>query len=373
MRLTVGIDARKVRDYGIGRYLEGILGALARQDGDERYVLFTRDGRRRDLPGTLPDTLPPDRFAVVACDAGLYSAAELFAFRGAARAHSLDVLHFPHYVRGLAPGCPVAVTIHDPIHLIFPPSFAARIYARGMMEWSARSAAELFTVSRAAAAALAGQLRIPAERFRVTPNGVGPPFTPPPPESVERFRREHGLEREFVLAMASHRPHKNLRGAIQAFTAAELPDADLVVPARDEAAARALAPFRAEGGRMRVLTGVTDAELPRLYAAARVVLIPSLFEGFGLPGLEAAACGAAVVATGIAAHREVLGDAALLTPSGSPGDLADALRRLWNDPDARTRLRAKGPARAAEFPWERGARATLEGYRAAAQTGKPLV
>jgi len=176
---VIGIDARKIRDFGIGRYLEGLLGGLAALDGDEGYVLFVPTARREDLPGALPRALAPGRFRLVACDTPLYSLRELFTFWGAARRHGLDLLHFPHYVRSLDPGCPIAVTIHDAIHLSHPPGVRARVYAQAMMRWSARTASALFTVSAAVRDDLAARLRVPAARFRVTPNGVAPVFAPP--------------------------------------------------------------------------------------------------------------------------------------------------------------------------------------------------
>lgn len=361
---VIGIDARKIRDYGIGRYLEGLLGGLAGIDGDETYVLFVPEAGREDLPGDLPRTLPPDRFRLVACDAPLYSVRELFAFRGVARRHGLRLLHFPHYVRSFDPGCPVAVTIHDAIHLSHPPSLRARVYAREMMRWSARTAAVLFTVSSAMREDLAARLGAPASRFRVTPNGVAATFTPPSAAELAEFRSARGLTDGFVLCMASHRPHKNLRGAVEGFRRAAIPGATLVVPARDAEAESQLGPLLGDDPSMRVLTEVDDEELPRLYAAARVVLVPSLAEGFGLPALEAAACGAAVLASDIPSHREVLGPAAVRFEPGDAGALGAALAELWPD-EARRRMLAKvGPTRAREFEWERTARLTLEGYRA---------
>jgi len=373
MSLTVGIDARKVRDYGIGRYLQGLLGGLDALEGEERYVLFLPEPSLAALPGGLPARLSPDRFRTVRCGAGLNSPAELFAFRGSAARHGLDVLHFPHYVRGFAPGCPVVVTIHDAIHLAFPRSPAAWLVARALLGLSARSAAALLTVSESARDDLSVRLGVPRDRFRVTPNGIAPSFAPPEREAIARFRRERGLEEPFVLCVASHRKHKNLSGAVRAFRLAGLGGADLVVPARDGEAARALAPHRDAAAPFRILVGVRDEDLPPLYAAARVVLIPSLAEGFGLPALEAAACGAAVLAVGIPAHREVLGDAAALAPDGDPETLARELAALWADGDRRARIAERGPARAALFRWDRTARLTRDAYREAARRAHPLV
>lgn len=362
MSLTVGLDARKIRDYGIGRYLEGLLRGFASEGGETRFVLFLRDGTLASLPGDLGASLDPARFRAVPCRAGLYSVAELFAFRGIARREGLDLLHFPHYVRALAPGCPVVVTIHDPIHLVRPPSAAAKLYAWTMMQWSARTAAALFTGAEASRAELVRRLHVPVDRFRVTPYGVGEPFRRPEAAVIAAFRERRHLERPFVLCVASHRPHKNLAGASEAFRRAALAEAELVVPARDALAASRLAALRTADRTFRILENVGDEELSLLYAAARVVLVPSLHEGFGLAGLEAGACGAVVLASDIGPHREVLGDAAALVDARRPDLLARELASLWSDEERRRELARRGPEHAARFSWERTARLTLEGY-----------
>lgn len=361
---TIGIDARKIRDDGIGRYVEGLLRAFATDGGEERYVLFAAPAGPRAFPEELRALLPADRFRLAPFAAPLYSAREIVAFRGIARRHGIDVIHFPHYVRGLAPGCPVVVTIHDAIHLEYGRSIAARLYARAMMTWSVRSAARTLTVSDAARDDLARRLRVPAERITVTPNAVDARFAPPDPAAVAAFRASRGLDAPYVLCMATHRPHKNLAAAVEAFARAALQEAAFVVPARDRDAAARLAPFLAAPG-ARLVEIVPDADLPLLYAGARIVLCPSRAEGFGLPGLEAAACGAAVLATPIPAHREVLGDAAAYAAGTGSAELAGALTSLWRDDAARSALARRGPARAARFSWEETAGRTRDAYRAA--------
>jgi alpha-1,3-rhamnosyl/mannosyltransferase len=357
----IGIDVRKIRDGGIGRYLEGLLGALAAGPGDEEFVLF---GAEHDLPATLRERLRERAFRFVACDAGLYSLRELFAFRGAARRHGLHLMHFPHYVRSLDPGCPVTITIHDCIHLSHPPSLAARLYAQTMLHWAARSAATLFVPSESTQHDVSARLGVPAERIHVSPNGVDARFAPRSEEAKARFRRERALSTEFVLCVGTHRSHKNVGPALDGFHAANLADAEIVLAAADSRTARPLRDLAAE--RARVLLDVADHELPLLYASARIVLAPSLAEGFGLVPLEAAACGAAVLASAIPAHHEVLADAAawIAAPAGAV-EIAAALTALWRDDARRADLSARGVPRARLFPWSRCAEATRHGWRAA--------
>jgi glycosyltransferase involved in cell wall biosynthesis len=288
--LTVGIDARKLRDFGIGRYIEGLLRGFAQADSEDRFVVFGPawiEGHEawRDLP--------TDRFRHVTCDAPLYSVQEWFAFVGAGPRHGLDLLHFPHYVRALAPGCPVAVTIHDTIHLDYAPSPLARAYAAWMMRWSVRTAATLLTVSEAARLDLVRRFGRRADHAVVTPNAADPSFRPPSPEAIAAFREGRGLSAPFVVMPFSHRPHKNLRGGIDAFRRGAPSGWELVLPARDAAATQRMASLADDERPFRALHDVTDEDLCFLYAGAELVVVPSLAEGFGLPGLEALASGGA--------------------------------------------------------------------------------
>jgi glycosyltransferase involved in cell wall biosynthesis len=366
---VIGVDARKIRDFGIGRFLEGLLAGIARAGSGERFVLFVRPGTTHaSLPGDLSRLLDPARFTLVPCGAALYSARELFTFSGAARRHGLDLFYSPHYVRGVSPGCPVAVTVHDATHLAEPPSPAAWAYARVMLSWAVHTSALLLTDSNAARDDLERHVPESRGRWRVVPLGVDPTrFHPASEESIAQVRRRHALSGPFVLAMGSHRAHKNLDAAIQAFAQAArdepaLANATLVIPARDAAEAARLAPLAARSA-ARVVAPVADEDLVALYSAATIVMVSSRREGFGLPGLEALACGAAVLASPIPAHREVLGDGAEYAASVTADDLARGLTRLARDPARRAELAVRGPERAARFTWDETARRTLEAWR----------
>lgn len=366
--LRIGIDARKLLDYGIGRYLEGLLKALARRQDQHEYILFVRSAHQDALPGDLSRVFTPERFRLVTIDAPLYSLAELFAFRGTGKRFRLDVMHFPHYVRPFAVGCPVSVLIHDAIHLQMPPSFLAQAYARTMMGWAVRSADLLLTGAEAAREDLETLLPESRGRWTVVHDGVDQErFAPPTPEALHRFRRDFDLTSPFVLLMGSHRPHKNLAQGVAAFVLAELPHTQLVVPARDEVAAERLRPLVAAAPGVRLFTPCSDDALRHLYAAADVVLIPSLHEGFGLTGLEACAAGGVVLATPISAHREVLQGAVELASGVRAEDLSTALRTLAHDASRRAHLQSLGPHHASRFLWEHTAEGTLAAFQSLAE------
>ena len=364
--LTVGIDARKIRDFGIGRYVEGLVEEFATSEPGMRFVLFLPREGREAIPPALRARLDEERFRTVILDVPLYSLREIIAFAGAAGRHGLDVLHFPHYVSGIAAGCPLVVTIHDVTHLKFPPSRLKLVYARAMMGWSAKRARIVLTGTQASREDLMSHLGLDPSRIRLTPYGVGPAFRPPGDEEVARFRERRGLTDPFVLCVASHRPHKNLAGALEGFGRSGLGDeTEILIPARDPESSAPLRPLLEGTEKARLLHGVTDEELPLLYRAARIVLAPSLSEGFGLPPLEAAACGATVLASAIPPHLEVLGDAAVFFDPASADDLASSLTRVWHDSRRREEVAARGPERAREFSWTRTAALTAEAYREA--------
>jgi hypothetical protein len=204
-------------------------------------------------------------------------------------------------------------------------------------------------------------LGVPEERILMLPGAPHPACRPSTEEEVSRVRRVHGLERPYVLSVGTLEPRKNLPTLLRAFDrllaragtrAAEL---DLVVVGgrgwRDRELLAEVS-RRASSGRLRMLGYVSETDLVALYGGAEVLAYPSHFEGFGLPVLEAMACGTPVVATDVEALREVSGGAAVLVPLGDEAALSDGIATFIEDPAARAAARARGLARAATFRWE---------------------
>jgi glycosyltransferase involved in cell wall biosynthesis len=252
------------------------------------------------------------------------------------------------------------------------------LYSRLGTLAAVRRAAAILTVSEHSKGDIVRRFGLPPERVRVARLAPGPQFRPAERQAVEAFLSRHGLPAGYVLGIGSADPRKNVRALIEAYgrLPAELMARHALVVTfthprfRDDATA--LARQLGIDGRLRCLERVSNADLALLYSAAAAFVYPSLYEGFGLPPLEAMACGAPVVAADNSSLPEVLGDAAALADVGAgSGDpqgsarLALAMAQVLGDDDRRARLRRLGLDRAASFSWRRCAAETAEVYRAA--------
>jgi glycosyltransferase involved in cell wall biosynthesis len=332
--VRIGIDCRKIADYGIGTYIRGLTHALADLPGDEEYVLFAPPERRHLLP-------PGARFRWIEETSPNYSLTEVLSL---AR-HRVDLFHAPHYVVPLG-STPLVVTIHDLIHLTQPRRREIeRLYAAGMIGRAVRKATAILTVSRAVADQIAERYPECASKITVTPNGVDGRFSPvDEPPAGDTF-----------LFVGNDKPHKNLETLLRAFRAARAADG------RAQLLLVGGARVREEGITSRGF--VDDAELLSLYRGSLALVQPSLEEGFGLPVLEAMACGLPVIASSAPALVEVAGGAALHFDPLDHAALTDAMLRVASDEALRTKMRRDGLERAKIFSWKRCAEETLRTYR----------
>jgi glycosyltransferase involved in cell wall biosynthesis len=283
----------------------------------------------------------------------------------------VDVLHS---LASTAPGhgrFARVVTIHDLHHRIVPEAhFGIRgLGLRVLVSLAARRSHRVIAVSASTRDDLVSLLRMPANRIDVIPSGPGQgPRAQPLPEDALRERL--GLrDRPVVLSLSAKRPHKNLSGLLRALA--------LIEPARRPVAVLPgyWTPHEAELKRLAAALGVAEdvrfcgwipaADLEGLFALARGLVFPSLYEGFGLPVLEAMARGIPVACSERASLTEVAGDAALLFDPEEPAGIAEAVRRLVGDEQVRERLIASGRARVARYSWTHTARETLATYQRA--------
>ncbi|HET7435857.1 MAG TPA: glycosyltransferase family 1 protein [Thermoanaerobaculia bacterium] len=348
--MRIGIDARKIADYGIGTYIRGLVGALADIGGGHTYVAFAPAGA--PLPRGVEHVIT---------DAPHYSVRELFTIGRAADAAQLDLFHAPHYVVPFTK-TRVVVTIHDLIHLHHPPrNPLAPLYARTMLRRAVRKAARVLTVSETVKRELIAELGCDAAKIAVTPNGIDSIFFGAAGLAPPWSRDKSGgaspaaptFSRYFFYA-GNDKPHKDVGTLVDAFTRAALPDVSLVL---------AGAPFERFHAVPNVIAAgfVSIEELAALYRGALAVVVPSREEGFGLPAAEAMACGAPVITSNASALVEITGDAALHVDAR---EWSDALRRIAGDGALRASLAARGIDRARKFTWSRCAESTLAAYEA---------
>jgi glycosyltransferase involved in cell wall biosynthesis len=374
--VKIAIDARKWRDYGIGTYVRNVVRHLARIDSENTYFLFchaTDEPTLRDLS---------ENFVPVVDESHQYRLREHFAIPFKLRRLGAELLHSPHYVRPLLCTIPSVVTIHDCIHLLFPqylPNRMAYRYARYVMGSAVEKSALVFTVSQASRADI---LRFyPAtdpDKVRVVPNAIDPELLlDPGEEERDRVRERYQIHGRFILFAGNVKPHKNLERLIRAFALVRAQggrrDLRLVLIGDDVSRYNSLRRTAEEVGvrpDVRFFGFVPHQTLAALYRMASAFAFPSLYEGFGLPPLEAMACGTPVLTSKISSLPEVAGDGALLVDPYSVEEIAEGLARLLDDEELRQSLVARGRARAASYSWERSARAIHEGYLRA--LGKPV-
>jgi len=369
--LHIAIDAHSVGTglAGVETYITNLIEALAASGEANRYTLYVTKGRggqrfngrwphvavRRTLPHTpflrIPVTFPVEL-----------------------RRHPADLLHVQFTAPPFAP-CPVVATIHDLSFEHLPETFKRRSWMqlRLTVRRTARMAAHIITSSEYSRRDLIETYNIAPERITVTLAAAAPHFRPAAPAEVSDVRRRYGIGGDYVLAVGSIQPRKNLVRLVRAYSDLrrrrshdKLPQL-VLVGKRAWLYGETLRAVEQSGVSSNVIfTGyVPESDLPALYTGALCFVYPSYFEGFGLPPLEAMQCGAAVVAGNRTSLPEVVGDAGLLVDPFDEDAIGAAIATLIDDGELRARLGARAQARAALFSWAETARRTLQVYEQA--------
>ncbi|NWF79961.1 MAG: glycosyltransferase family 4 protein [Chloroflexi bacterium] len=355
----IAIDASRIsvaERTGTERYSYEVIAALARIDRWHRYTLYTNG-----LPPALPPLGPNVTLRSLPLPR-LWTHARL----GPALVHDRPALLFvpAHVIPLLHPAASV-VTIHDLGYLAFPEAHTARrrLELELSTRWNLRAARRVIAISQATRDDLVRQYGADPARVAVVHHGVSAGFQPvADPALRAAARARHGLDAPYFLYVGTIQPRKNLVRLIEAFARAAVPGMLLALAGRRGWLSAPIERRAAElglGERVRFLGYLPDTDLPALLGDATAFVFPSLYEGFGMPVLEAMACGAPVLTSSTSALPEVAGNAALLVDPHDTAAMADALGRLAADEALRAELRARGYARAALFTWERCARATL--------------
>jgi glycosyltransferase involved in cell wall biosynthesis len=291
-----------------------------------------------------------------------------------ARKDRLDLFHGP--VNVVPPGlpCPSVVTIHDLALLRFPEQVTKKRYRylSRTISASVKRASRVVTVSESTKRDIVELLSTEAEKIAVTPLGVDERFRRLDREGLARFREQAGIEGPFALFVGTLEPRKNLTRLLEAFALIANDVAhDLVVIGPEgwltseihETASRLI-----KRGRVQFRGFVPDGQLPAWYSACDLFAYPSLYEGFGLPVLEAMACGAPVLTSNDSALPEVVGDAAVTVDPSSVDAIAEGMKRVLTNVELADDLGRRGPYRAKNFTWSRTAELTVAAYREVART-----
>ncbi|HEY4304188.1 MAG TPA: glycosyltransferase family 1 protein [Gemmatimonadaceae bacterium] len=361
----IGIDARLVRyRRGIGNFVFHLLESLAESDTPHRFVLYVD---RREALAKLPKD---PRFTSRVIGPPVYPIWEQVSLPRAARRDRLDLLYCPANAAPLLlpRETRLVITIHDLMYLLpqrmLPrsPSMyqrAGRFYLRHVVPLVARRASYVTTVSECSKTDIVKWLGYEADRIAVLREAPGDAFRPMNDADADALLQRLGVARPFALALGAVDPRKNTRRIISAFTRMVRDggvEGQLVISGLSPSAAEQFREYAQSldiASRVVLLGFVAEAELLALYTRAWVLLYPSLYEGFGMPVLEAMACGTPVVGSVTGAIPEIAGNNALLVEPTDEAAIAAAARRLWVDPKLRQRLRDDGLARAASFSWPR--------------------
>jgi glycosyltransferase involved in cell wall biosynthesis len=363
--MRVAIDTRKIHDFGIGTYIRNLLRQLARIDRETEYVLLSREA---DL-GVAAQLGP--NFRSVCEPSPNYSLREQVHVPWVLRRERPDVYHAPHYILPAAVRCRSVVTIHDCIHLMFPqylPNRAAYAYARASMWAAARRSHCILTVSEASKRDILHLFNVPPEKVVVVYNAIDEHFSATPSEEhVARVRERYQLDHKFVLYVGNIKPHKNLVRLIEAFSQLRKDHDDLKLLIIGDEISKLPALRRAVHRHklhkhVRFLGYLKDDTLTVLYRLASVFVFPSLYEGFGLPPLEAMASGTPVVTSNLSSLPEVTGEAAVLVDPYDVDSIEAGMRRVLEDPALAEEMRRRGLERAREFSWARSVEKTLKVY-----------
>ena len=377
--MRVGINAQKLfesqdyRNAGISRYIRGICAHLPTVPGDERFVVYTNEtvrewpnveGRRLRVVGSRVPTVSP-----VARIAWEQVVLPVLALRD-----RLDVLHCPLNVLPIAARVPVVLTIHDLTFLRFPERFhwAKQRYLATFTRYAARHASRIVTDSAATRNDVIEAFRIDPNRVDVVYPGVDSDFRPYDGggESHEAFRARMGLPEQYVLYLGTLEPRKNVDRLVRAFARlvrGGLPHTLVLAGGRgwDYAAIDRAIALEGIGHRVIVPGYVRREDQPLWYSAAKLFVYPSQYEGFGLPVLEALACGTPVVTSNASSLPEVVGRAGIAIDPTDEVALADAMRSVLTEPQLAARLREAGPVQASSFTWAEAAAGCVRAYRGA--------
>lgn len=301
---------------------------------------------------------------------------EQIGFLRMAREQDAHLLHVPYWGSPIRSSAPVVVTVHDIIPLILPQyrgDLRVRVYTQ-LAASAARRAAVVLTDSQASRRDIVERLRISPSQVSVAYLAAGEEYRPQPQGVVDSLRKRIGLPSRYVLYFGGFDVRKNLRVVMDAFArlAAQEPEASLVVagrlPERDTAFSpdpRRLAAEADVRERVEFTGRIEEADKPALYSGAEAFLFPSRYEGFGLPPLEAMACGAPVIASNAASLPEIVGDGGLLHDPDDADAMGESLVSIWQEPGLRRALSERALAQASRFSWARTADQTLRAYRQA--------
>lgn len=379
-RIGIDVTAALAQGGGIGRYVRELIRAVVASDAPFQYRLFSaRPPEQLPVPDPLPQARHVSHHPAPLPERWLYRLWYRLRLPLPVQlvTGGLDLFHSPDFVLPPVYGrIPTVLTVHDLSFIHYPHTFPDVLvnYLNRVVPWSVRRATHILADSEATRQDLLDLWQVPAAKVTVLYSGVNAAFQPAGGETVTAVRQRYGLDdAPYLLSVGTVQPRKNYQMLIQAFAgvAAQWPHTLAIAGGKGWLYDEMLAEIERQGlnGRVRFIGFVDDADLPALYTGADLFLFPSLYEGFGLPLLEAMGCGVPVLTSNASCLPEVVVDqetgvetAVLLSPH-DPQAWQTAMHHLLNDAAARTRLQQTGQAHIANFTWDRAARQLTDLYQ----------
>lgn len=361
--MKIGIDARLTyyRTGGISTYTRELIQALETLDTANRYVVLHS---RKDGASIS------QRFARANVWTPAHHRLERLALSVELLSHRLDVLHSPDFIPPFRGAHRHVITVHDLTFLHYPQYLTAdsRRYYNAQIFAACRHADHILTVSEATKHDLIERLNVASSKITVQPHGVASAYRPLKAAEVDPVRAALSLPDRYFLHVGTWEPRKNILGLLKGYRQLldRFPDAPPVVlvgrPGWLFESIRAEIDILGINERIYWRSSVNDAQLPAVYNAALALVAPSFYEGFGMPALEAMACGTLPIVSNRSSLPEVVGDIGLLVDPDDPASIAGALEKVLTNDHWRIAHQAAGVARAQQFTWERSAQIALHTY-----------
>jgi glycosyltransferase involved in cell wall biosynthesis len=357
MRLGLDVRLTYYQHGGISKYIQRMAALMPQLAPAHTHLHFYRRGHTASFSPAAQR---------VACWTPAHHRLERWALSAELLPYRLDIFHSPDFIPPQFGYRRSVITVHDLAFLRYPQFLTAesRRHYNGQIQSAAQRAHAIVTISNATRADVIERLHVPESKVETIYLGVDTEFSPRPMSEVQATLARYTLPTGYVLFVGTFEPRKNVPALLRAY--ARLRDVPPLVLVGNsgwlfEATQYTLAELKLEA-RVRILENVPEAELPALYSGAGVFVLPSHYEGFGLPVLEAMGCGVPVVIADRPALAEVAGEAALRVNPHDAESIADALTRALSDSRLRADLIARGTDRARAFPWENTAQQTLALY-----------
>jgi glycosyltransferase involved in cell wall biosynthesis len=375
--LRIGLNSQKLlaANTGVGNYTYHLVRHLLEVDRENRYCLFffnqLRDGQDLFARSVAPYQVESSGFGTTLNSARILWEQILLPAR--AKACDVDVFHYiDHTLSLVRRPCPTVITVHDLAFFRVPEMYnlSRRFYKQFVSLRSVKRATRVITISEYTRREILEITGVDGDRVEVIPYGISAAFRPIPRDAaLEAFRARARLPERFLLFVGTLQPRKNVDGLLRAFRKAldrgGFPHSLVLAGDRGWLYEEVFALIGTLGLRDRVIymDTVPHGDLPAVYNLADLFVYPSWFEGFGLPPLEAMACGTPVICSSTTSLPEVVGDAGITVHPSDVDGLADGIARVLSDPALAARMREAGLARARTFSWDENARRTIGVYR----------